>query len=121
MKTIHQINKWALIVTLVLYCTVYLGMLAQIVLGTLQLFFAITVTGRYYKELPIDYQKLIKRYWISVTLSGTYIGIVYWIDSHYSNDFYMITSLFVIPMAIAVYFVFITKKISSLYNGEIYK
>ena len=118
MKILHKINFYALVVTLLLYITVYLGMLVQMVLGVIQLIVAITITWRYYYDLPINHKKLLHRYWLAVLASVTYIFVAYWLDNSYVNDFFMITSLFVFPMAIACYFVYVTYKLTETLSKQ---
>ncbi|MGY3792555.1 hypothetical protein [uncultured Aquimarina sp.] len=106
MKTIHNINKWSFIITLILYITVYLGLLAQIPLGFIQFVLACSILA-YWKKLNIQSKKLIVGYWS--------LFVLYWVSFLILNqNFESLFGLFffsVIPMSIASYFVYVTYKI----------
>lgn len=106
MKTIHNINKWSFIITLLLYITVYLGLLAQIPLGIIQFVLACSILA-HWKKLNSISKKLIVSYWSFFAL--------YWITFFvFNQNFESLFGLFffsVIPMSIASYFVYVTYKI----------
>ncbi len=113
MKKLHQVNIFALIITLILYLTVYLGMYAQIILGPLQLIIALIISFKYYYKLNPKLKKSILIYWALAIVS---LIIAYFSWTYYKpNDFIMIT-VFVIPMLIACYFAYLTFNITKYLN-----
>lgn len=119
MKTLKLINKIALFTTLVLFLTVYLGMLAQIPLGIIQVVSAIILTVKTYQNS--DYAKRnLSIYWIATISELTLFHI-----QHYyfptSNDAVEWSLMVIFPMSIAIYFYIIMRKIVNEYeyNHEI--
>ncbi|UUF14970.1 MULTISPECIES: hypothetical protein [Flavobacterium] len=114
MKTLKKINKIALITTLVLFLTIYLGMLAQILLGIIQVISAIYLTVKVYNKS--DYAKRnLSIYWI-VTLSEL---ALFYIQHYYfptSNDAIEWSLMVIFPMSIAIYFYTILRKIVAEYE-----
>jgi len=114
MKTLRKINKIALFTTLVLFLTVYLGLLAQIPLGIIQVVSAIYLTIKtYYKS---DYAKRhLTNYWL-VTIAE--LALFYLQHYHYptSNDAIEWSLMLIFPMSIAIYFYIIMKKIVEEYE-----
>lgn len=47
MKNLYKINKWLIIITLLLYLTIYLGMIFQMVLGAIQVLMSIYILSNY--------------------------------------------------------------------------
>ena len=117
MKTLKKINKIALLTTLVLFLTVYLGLLAQIPLGIIQVISAIYLTIKMYHKLGYAKRHLCN-YWI-VTI--TELILVYWLFCNFQETYDAIKLLImlVFPMSIAIYFYIIMKKIVEEYNHEI--
>ena len=109
MKIIHNINKWSYGITLLLYITIYLGMIAQIALGGIQVILAIILFSRY----PRLDEKTKRRLLVYATLTILYLSIFALWDflRVQSNDFIEITGMTVLPMALATFFVFITHKL----------
>lgn len=114
MKTLKKINKIALCTTLLLFLTVYLGMLAQIPLGIIQVISAIYLTVKVYNKS--DYAKRnLSIYWI-VTLSEL---ALFYVQHYYfptSNDAIEWSLMVVFPMSIAIYFYIIMRKIVGEYE-----
>ena len=108
MKLIHNINKWSYGITLFLYITIYLGMIAQIALGGIQVILALVLFGRY-PELD---QKTKRRLLVYGTITVLYLTIfALWDILDMPNaDLIVITGITVLPMALATFFVFITHK-----------
>lgn len=107
-KILHLINKTALLINLVLYITVYFGMLFQIVLGFVQVCIAVLVSVNW-KKLNSNTQYKLIGYWFFVGFAGILIGLHFW----HRSDFGTIIFLFVLPMLIAIYFYFLTKTINN--------
>ena len=109
MKTLEKINKIALFTTLILFLTVYLGLLAQIPLGIIQVVSAIYLTIKTYNKS--DYaKKHLSNYWIVTIVE---LSLLY-LQSHYyqtSNDAIEWSLMLIFPMSIAIYFYIIMKKI----------
>ena len=68
LNPIFKINKYVFITTLILYLTVYFGMLFQMVLGVTQLATAIYVTYSFYKALQKENRKWLVIYWVTVVV-----------------------------------------------------
>lgn len=111
MRLLHNINKWSYGITLLLYITIYLGMIAQIALGGIQVILAIILFGRYQR---LD-GKTKRRLLVYATLTVLYLlAFALW-DllgiPNLNDDFIEITGITVLPMALATFFVFITHKL----------
>jgi len=109
MKAIHFINIVATYITIGLYMFIFLGMIAQIILGPLQLLLAIIITIRYYKVLDQHNQILIMYYWFLVVVSLS-IAAITW--SGYKNSITAIIWVIVVPMLVACYFLYVTKSLN---------
>jgi hypothetical protein len=105
MKTIHKINLIALLITLGLYVTIFLGMLAQFFLGIIQFFFMIRLAIERHKY-P-DIHKHIMTYWL-ITIAVLFSIITQVIFEFALSQSILIGGLFVIPMLLAFYSVYIT-------------
>ncbi|WP_211075738.1 hypothetical protein [Aquimarina sp. MMG016] len=105
MKTIHNINKWSFIITLLLYLTIYFGLLAQILLGSVQIILVLILL--YYWK---DFQTKQKQH------LAIYVGIVIFYGllflTNVLKSYFLIFFITVVPMSIAGYFVYITYLIS---------
>ncbi|MFP9113816.1 hypothetical protein ACLI1A_07720 [Flavobacterium sp. RHBU_3] len=116
MKTIHTINSIATWATLLLYISIFFGMYAQIVLGPLQLLLAVIISVIYYKELDQHHKKLITNYWTAAAIA-LFIVFCAW-----ATDFYTpavaIISLYLIPMTVACYFLYVTNKLNKYLSHE---
>ncbi|WP_055726141.1 hypothetical protein [Flavobacterium chungangense] len=114
MKLLLMINKIALFTTLTLLIIIYFGLLAQIVLGIIQVISAICLTIKmYYKS---DYAKRhLSNYWI-VTIAE--LGLCYLQYYHFqtSNDAIVWSVILIFPISIAIYFYIIMKKIVEEYE-----
>lgn len=115
MKTLHNINFWATALTLVLYITIYFGMTAQLVLGPLQLILATIISVSYYKEMDQYHKTMLRYYWIAASLALIMV-FIQWIYDNY-NTFTTVTFLFVLPMMIACYFVYVTRKLNNYFES----
>jgi hypothetical protein len=116
MKIIHTINSFATWATILLYITVYFGMLAQLVLGPLQLILATILSVRYYKELDQRYKNLALYYWAAAVSALATAGFAWLADLE--NIVLTIVAVFVIPMTVACYFLFVTDKINKHLSHE---
>lgn len=110
MKALHTINLFALIITFLLYVTLFLGMYAQIILGPIQLISALTITVLWYKKLSPQLKILMQIYW-TLALIALIAAILTWFE--YISSYLIIPLVFVVPMLIACYFVCTTHKISN--------
>ena len=102
-KKAHAVNKILLGINLLLYVTITLGMLFQILLGFCQVIIAILFTLKY-KQLTKGTQKKLTIYWVLVALSM----FLLYINSLYASKSGNFIFLFLIPMLIAIYFYFVT-------------
>ena len=101
-------------ITIGLYLFIYLGMMAQVVLGPLQLLLAIIISLRYYKILDQHNQILIMYYWFSVVISLS-IAAITWFG--YPNSITAIIWVIVVPMLVACYFLYVTKSLNRYINS----
>jgi len=113
MKTIHFINIVATYITIGLYMFIFLGMMAQIILGPLQLLLATIISIKYYKILNQHNQILIMYYWFMVIIALV-IAAITWLGRY--KDTTTIIWIFIIPMLIACYFLYVTKSIARYMN-----
>ena len=111
MKTIHNINKWSYGITLVLYLTIYLGLIAQIVLGIIQVLLAVYLLIRGWKNNNI--KEMLGLYFVLTLIYflASFILLSYEIG----NEIMVYLFAMIIPMAIASYFLFITSQIHKKY------
>ncbi|WP_299442520.1 hypothetical protein [uncultured Aquimarina sp.] len=106
MKTIHNINKWSFIITLFLYLSVIGGLLAQIVLGVVQVILGLNLLFNW-KNLSSQSKKHVSVYWMIVLLYGfTWLILDFSFRDSVGFIYFML-----IPMSIASYFVYITYQI----------
>lgn len=115
MKNLYNINKIAFIITLVLYISVFYGMLFQILLGAIQI-----LSGLY---LCFQWKKLFSKQKKHLTIYWAFVGCysIGWIFSlsewnSYNEFIYVIIGIMVIPMAIAAYFLFILHSVKNQYK-----
>lgn len=116
MKIIHNINTLATWATILLYISIFLGMYAQIVLGPLQLILATIVSIKYYKSLNKYHKNLVLYYWLAVVATLALAGFVW--STNFDNVPLTIGCLFIIPMSVACYFLYVTKKLNKYLNHE---
>ena len=84
MKLLLLINKIALFTTLILFIIIYFGLLAQIVLGIIQVISAFFLTTKTYKK-SIHTKRHLSNYWI-VTI--TELILVYWLFYNFQETYY---------------------------------
>ena len=109
MKTLHYINCFFYLLTLMPYLTViyaFIGMYAQFILGIAQILLAILVLF-HKKKLNRIIKKHISNYWIA-TLTNLLVILILFKTNFTNNETITILFLFIIPMLIASYFVYIT-------------
>lgn len=111
MTNLYKFNKIILIITLILYLTLILGLYAQIVLGAVQLLSAISITFLW-EKFENRNKKQLMIYWFVVIIYG--IG---WLIEINLNDFWW-SGIIIIPMSIAIYFVWILNNLKNLNNGN---
>ena len=108
MKALHYINCFFYVITLAPYATVYyafFGMYAQIALGVVQLLLAVIVLIGFRQHKRI--KRHISNYWVMALLNLLIILIINKTNLiNYGAA--TITFVFVTPMLIASYFVYIT-------------
>ncbi len=116
MKTLRQINNIAYYTTLLLFITFYLGIVAEILLGIIQVASAILLTYKTYQKLAYAKKQLII-YWILAIIA---ILMMYYVTKSYYMSDNMIISLFtyiIFPMGVATYFKIICNKITFDYEN----
>ncbi len=112
MRIIHNINKWSFILTMLLYITIYYGMLAQILLGCIQVCLAIILLFHWYK---FNLRK--KRHLLIYVFIASCYGL-FWLTDIVDSDYGFIF-LTAVPMSIAGYFVYITNLIQDVQNNNV--
>lgn len=105
MKLIYQINKVVLIITYLLYLTIFFGLYAQMALGAIQIIYALLLFF-YWKKLSNKTKNQLYIYWAIVIVYGL-CWLLDWKD--FNDTFYLIFGMMVVPMAIATYFVYLLK------------
>ncbi len=109
MKILHCANCCFYILTIIPYITIYFvmyGMYAQFLLGVIQLILALILLFSL-KKFNLDIRKHMKRYWMSVLGILSFIWVISK-SSGIKDDVIQVLFVFVIPMIIASYFVYIT-------------
>lgn len=108
MKYLVNINRMLVILTLVLFITIYFGFMAEIILGLFQLLCSVFII-RIWNKLKKEHKKHLKIYWTLTIVFG--LGfLVNWgrLSDHFLP---FIFGLAIIPMSLAVYFTRILEKI----------
>ncbi|MFD0862724.1 hypothetical protein ACFQ1M_10960 [Sungkyunkwania multivorans] len=108
MKTLFRINAVLYFITLGLYLTLSLGMLAQIVLGIVQVLSAAFIIYKF-KGFPKKVFNELRIYFLAVALDGLTFATIANMEINSYLPFML--TLFVFPMLIATFFVHITHKL----------
>ena len=116
MKTGNQINLILYGVTLTLYImffTIFIAMMLQVVLGIYQILLALILTYKFYEK----FKKFFLTYWISTI---TNLILIYFITQIFktNNDFIQILIMFISPMCIATYFTIFLNKLEKNYEKK---
>lgn len=106
-KVLYTINYVWFFITIALFITIYFGLLAEILLGAIQVISSLLVLF-YWKELQEKQKDKLRYYWI---ITGIYLTL--WLfDWGFLNDWFLfIVGIGLIPMGIATYFLMILKSI----------
>ena len=110
MKIIHNINAWSFGITLFLYLIIITGLfalIAQILLGGIQVLLAITILF-FWGKLNSKNRILIASYWL-ITISYGLVCLFFIEELDHIWPFYFI----ILPMSIAGYFVYVTYQIKT--------
>lgn len=112
MKNINIIvylNRFIFGTTIILYATIFLGLMAQIVLGGFQVLSAIILVF-FHKRFEPRRRKQLIIYWC-FTL---FYGVLWYADlKNPSNDFFEMLFYVLIPLSIAGYFTYIIESLKS--------
>lgn len=107
MKYLHLLNVWSYTITLLLYLTFYFGLIAQFVLGIIQLIIFIYLLFNIKKFS----KKLKNKLFMYLAMVLAYAAAAYFMASFKTfNDLYILVWTLA-PMLIATYFVYITYQI----------
>ncbi|MFK7748635.1 MAG: hypothetical protein AB8B65_09605 [Kordia sp.] len=107
MKFIYNINGVIYSITLLLYLTIYLGMLMQILLGIVQvLFFFILLFN--YDKFSEKIKNHLKVYGV---LSGIYL-VCFFSELYPRNNWMILILITLIPMSIGGYFTYIVHQLN---------
>lgn len=109
MKALHYINSLFYGFTIIPYLTIYYfayGMYAQFLLGILQMVIALILL-LYIKKFNLKVKRHFKNYWIS-TLGTLLILFLFSQTEKTINEALVIVFVFIIPIFIASYFIYIT-------------
>ena len=110
MKTLYNINKVVFILTLVLYVTLYFGLLSQILLGGIQVLSA-AILFFSWKIFNAKTKEYLKLYWVITTLYS-----ICWLFKweSFNDTFIIIFGVIILPMSIAGYFLYILNSIKHI-------
>ncbi|WP_179367691.1 hypothetical protein [Winogradskyella forsetii] len=107
MKKLYDINKWLIIITLLLYLTFYGGILAQVILGLVQIIMSIKIMTHFSKLSKIVKTSFI----IYVTLTVSLI-VVYGNIMHNGNGgLELMFLVIIVTLFLAIFHLYITYKI----------
>ena len=104
MKNLYLINKWLIIINTVLYITVYLGLIFQILLGAIQVIMAIIIAFNITK-LTKRAKRLFQIYSIT-TITFLLLFLTDYIKLN--NDLYELITWIIIPQTLAFLHLYIT-------------
>lgn len=100
----YLINKWFIIINIILYITVYLGLIFQILLGAVQVVMAIIIAFNFSKLI-----KRIKRLFIIYSIATIVFLVVFFTGYLKSNnDLYELIAWVIIPQTLAFLHLYIT-------------
>ncbi|MBO0590504.1 hypothetical protein I2486_03705 [Cellulophaga sp. E16_2] len=110
MKILHTINTWSFTITVLLYITIFGGLMAQFILGIIQVIMALYLTYQMNKNGKIH--TAIRTYW-SCVIPYLILLFVFSNINIYPHELLVWIYLGVIPMVLAGYFVHITKTLKN--------
>ncbi|WP_282165990.1 hypothetical protein [Cellulophaga baltica] len=110
MKILHTINRWSFIMTVLLYITIFGGLIAQFILGIIQVIIALYLTYKMNKNGLVH--KAIRTYW-SYVIPYLLLLLIFSNSNINPNELLVWIYLAVIPMALAGYFVHITQTLKN--------
>ncbi len=110
MRKIYTINKILIIVNIALFIIPYFGLLFMIITGVVQLTLFLIYMFRW-KQIPKNNKKQL--IWYIAICSIIFISIYYSSASEYYNDL-IPSMLLIISGLLALYFLYISKKLSDL-------
>ncbi|WP_412984003.1 hypothetical protein [Pontimicrobium sp. IMCC45349] len=108
MKLIHYINTIVYLITIIPYITIkyaFLGMYAQILLGITQLIIGIILVI-FINRLTKKQTYLLKLYWLFTLTIIALMSIVGYFEIY--TSYLLIPLVFILPMCIATYSVYLT-------------
>lgn len=107
MENLYNINKWLIIITLLLYFTFWGGIMAQIVLGAIQIIMSISIMIHFTKQL-----KIVKTLFIIYVITTVSIILLLRIISNKGNGGLELAFLWILlTMLLAIFHLYITYKI----------
>jgi len=109
MKIIYYINKIILLLTAILYITIFYGLYAQIVLGFIQVLSSLILLF-FWKRINKKQKVKIYIYWILITIYG--LCWLAQIGNHF-NTFMWVLGLIIIPLSLSIYFFTILNQIKN--------
>ena len=115
MKTIRNINIFAFIITLILYITVYYGLLAQIVLGVVQIILYFVILTQFQK-FDNRIKSLLTAYGISTLIYLLLFFLNIRTPFINENIIVLVVFIIVIPMLIGGLHLYITCQIKNHKN-----
>ena len=108
MNILISINRVLLITTFILFATIYLGFMAEIILGSFQILCSLIILLNW-KKINHKSRKNLKIYWFLTLL----YAVGFFIDWGKLSDYFIpfFIGLAIIPMGLAVYFTKIIENI----------
>jgi len=110
MKILHTINTWSFTITVLLYITIFGGLIAQFIIGIVQVLIALYLTYQMNKNGLVH--KAIRTYW-SYVIPYLLLLLIFSNSNLNPDELLIWIYLAVIPMALAAYFVYITKTLKN--------
>lgn len=109
MKNLFNINKWCVIITLILYLTIIGGLIAQILLGIIQIIMSL--------EIAINYKYLIKKtkklFLLYLFLTVLAIAITCYFYFYLMNDAIILIYFSIASLALALFHLYITYRLKN--------
>ncbi|MFY0603208.1 MAG: hypothetical protein JXQ93_04615 [Flavobacteriaceae bacterium] len=106
-KIIQGVNKVVFFLTLGLFITIYLGFLAEIVLGIVQVLTSLLLII-FWKHFSKNVKEKLITYWV---VTGMYLSLWLFDWSSVNESLIIIFGIGIVPMGIALYFLSILSEI----------
>ena len=107
MKKLYDLNKWSIIITLLLYFTFWGGIMAQVVLGAIQILMSLYILAHFRKLSKVTKALFITYAIITISITG-----LFRIMSNNGGEGLGLMFVFIIvSMLLAIFHLYVTYKI----------